>query len=161
MMNFLLEAIKRLSKINVEGDPITNGRRMLSATIIICSLYKMIPSYIKIEEISSFLISTSISMLCLLPDVQKKKCDDWDYLLNYIPREFNETVYEAIQFFIHHINCKNLLKQPSWLYAIPVLHFLKQMSYPFQEVEYDFKKIPWKDEFTAIREKTQYNTTSQ
>lgn len=163
-MNFLFEVINELSNAEVNGDALSNGKRMLSATIIIICIYKMIQSGIKIDDISSDNMTTLLSLFCLQPNVQEQKCEDWEYLVTYIPESSKNFVYEAIQKILNHLMCKKFFNQPSWLFAIPVLHFLKQVSHPFKEIEYDFKKIQWKNDYVklaTVRKKTQYAATSQ
>ncbi len=46
---------------------------------------------------------------------------------------------------------------PEWLYAIPVTHFLKGVSKPFQEFEFDPKEVPFGDTLIGIKRKTYYS----
>ena len=162
MKDFLIDVIKKLAKINVQGDVKANGKRMFSAIVIIYSLYKLIPVYIyRIDDIPSYYIITLLSLLYLFPDVKNQKCEDWNHLCSLIPGTFVKTLHEAIRTFADHSSSKVLFRQPSWLFAIPVMHFLKGVSHPFKEVEYEFEKISWDSEFTIVKKKTQNESSPQ
>lgn len=151
MVDVLIEIINDLASINVGNDTIVNGKRMLSAFVVICFFNDMIPVHIQTYKIPAFRISTLLSLFCLLPDTQSRICSDWDYLKRNIPATFIETIYKALQRFIDHLKDKDYIQPPKWLFAVPTLHFLKKLSYPFQEIEYDVKNIQWEREFASAK----------
>lgn len=64
MKQYLLDIVNQLFHIDVKGNAENNGKRMLSAIVIICCLHKMIPNSIKdISKIPPDHISALLSLL--------------------------------------------------------------------------------------------------
>ncbi len=165
MIDFLLSIVKQLDGKKIE-TPLENGRRMLSVVTIMCCISRMVSRYIKfcylLEEHSS--MSLFLSMLRLWPDQERKRCIDWEYLDKNIPAEFRKESYDSVQTFINALsNHADPLSKPEWLYAIPVMHFLKGVSKPFQGFEFDPKKVPFGDKLIrlgAVKMKTYHTDNS-
>ncbi len=154
MIKFLLSTVKKLDEIKLE-TPLENGRRMLSVITIMCCIWKMVSSARDIK-LSSLLEHSSMSMflrmLRLRPDQEQKRCIDWEYLDKNIPAEFKKGSYDSIRMFINELSsCDDPLSKPEWLYAIPVMDFLNGVSKPFQEFEFDPKKVPFGDTLIGLR----------
>ncbi len=146
MVDFLFNIVEELSKINIE-DVISNGKRMSSAIVIICCLVG-----ITINDNYYCQISKLFSLLCMMPDVAHKTCEDWKVLIGFIPESFRTTASVAMYTFINRqIRLLNKpFSHPSWLFAIPVAHFLRQVSEPFQKLQLDPRKIEWGDSFIDL-----------
>ncbi len=129
--------MKKLFYTNVQNNPISNGKRMASAVTIMCCL--------KNTNVNLDLNCTSalFEMLRLMPDIESKKCIDWDYLNELIPNEFKSIVLESIQVLANNLIQKTHLSHPEWLYAMPILHFLCGASLPFQDRIFSPSEIPW------------------
>lgn len=90
-------------------------------------------------------MASIFSMLCLSPNSQQKKCTDFDYVSANIQSETKVTLANAIlSFCIHHRARPNMW--PQWLFAVPLINFLKGHSQPFGQIEFDLKRIQWDDE---------------
>ena len=150
MKCFLLDIVEMLCLVEINENPITNGKRMLSAIVIICCLDAMIPNCIEHSHISPDRISALLSLLRLLPDVQNQRCADWEYLKAYIPEAFQKKASDAVLAFTLHLNHTEYFILPDWMFAIPVIHFLRSTSVPFQEIEFNPEKIPWRDKLLGL-----------
>lgn len=164
MVKFLLRTIEELLSINVKQDAPSNGRRMLSA-IVIASCIHYLNNKFRMnvyKRITDQQISQLLSLFCLMPNVQNRKCEDWELLSTVIPEAFKIKAGEAVSALINHLN-KKKFSHTSWLFAIPTAHFLKGFSVPFQDIELDIRKIQWEDQFidlATVREKTHYQAAS-
>ncbi len=151
MVNFLLPIVKKLEGRKIK-TPLENGRRMLSVITIMCCISRMVTRNTRfdylLEEHSS--ASLFLSILRLWPDQEHKRCIDWKYLDKNIPTEFKKQSYASVQMFINDFSHAELLAKPEWLHAIPVMHFLKGVSKPFQEFEFDPKKVPFRDTLIGL-----------
>ena len=162
--DILLGIVKQLIDINVIGSAVMNGGRMLSAIIITCCLYQMdLRRCINISDIPHHQVSKLLYLLSIKPDVQHRKCEDWEYFASFIPESYRMFASEAVLAFIKHLSSAGF-SQPYWLFAIPVMHFLKSASEPFQDIELDFRNIKWNDETIGLHEtmrKRTFRQTSQ
>ncbi len=164
MIDFLLSIVKQLYGKKIEA-PLENGRRMLSVVTIMCCISRMVSRYIKFSYLlDHYSMSLFLSMLRLCPDQERKRCIDWEYLDENIPAEFKKESYDSVQIFINELSSRaDPLSKPEWLYAIPVMHFLKGVSKPFQEFEFDPKEVPFVDKLIglgAVRGKTYHTDNS-
>ncbi len=160
MIDFLLSIVNQLAERKIE-TPLENGRRMLSVITIMCCIWKMVLSNIKFNYLLDHSsMSLFLRMLHLWPDQERKRCIDWEYLDKNIPAELKKESCYSIQIFIKELSSHaDPLSKPEWLYAIPVMHFLKGVSEPFQEFNFDPKEVPFGDTLIglgAVRGKT-YN----
>lgn len=151
MRDVLLNVAEEIVHIDMERNAIMNGNRILSAIVIMCCLNEMIPKCIKFDDITDHRISALLSMLCLMPDTQSRKCADWDYLTNLIPTSFRKTAYESVLAFINHLSHTKCFDLPEWLFAVPIVHFLKEDCVPFEDMVLDPKKIPWIDKLIGLQ----------
>ena len=95
---------------------------------------------IELEHTSSF-----VSMLALKPDMEVKKCYDYDYVVDLIDPKCRKAVAEAISGFCIHLAHHKTLHNPAWLYAVPLLHFLRKDCTPFQGPELNPEEMEWGD----------------
>lgn len=160
MMYILLDIMKQLLEMEIKGA-IHNGKRMLSAIVIMCCLHEMIPKCIQISDIPSDAMSALLSLLRLMPDVHNQKCADWDYLRSLIPDSYWKTAYESILALTVHLSHTAYFDFPDWLYAIPVVHFLKKTSKPFKEIELNPKQIPWGDKLIGLETIRSHNNNTK
>ena len=102
----------------------------------------------------------------MMPDISQKTCEDWNFLKGFIPESFRKTAGVALYDFIHH-QIQSLSKhfdQPSWLFAIPIAHFMSQASKPFQELQLDPRRIEWGDpiiDLATVKKKTSQDYGTQ
>lgn len=111
----------------------------------------MIPKCIDVTNIPPQHLCLLMSLLCLMPDVQHQECADWDYLIALIPDSFRKTAYEAVLALTVHLSHVKYFDLPDWLFAIPVIHFLRPVCKPFHEVELNPKRIPWGDRLVGLQ----------
>ena len=119
-------------------DSRMNGMRISSVLVVICCLYQC-----RLKISSAHIISNILFMLKLMPDVEKKKCVDWEYVENVVPKWYKKVIYEGIHQHFMQLLMSELLFKLDWLFAIPIMHFLNGDAKPFRSIEYDPRKIQW------------------
>lgn len=132
---------------------------MSSVLVIMCCIHKMAPKYVKLNKIDPNIISELLLMLSLNPEPLLKRCDDWSYLLNLLHNKdsFKKNIYDSLREFIIILSHEHHLMKPEWLFSLPLLHLLREQIQPFQELELNPQKIPWKDDeinLGSIKNKT-------
>ena len=153
MKFWLLSIIEKL-QTSPSDVPEENGCKIASVIAVICCFYQLIPHHLKIEDIKLDHIAIILSMLALKPDMERKKCIDFDFVLNLIDPNSRKSVAEAISGFCTHLAHSRTLHNPEWLYAVPLLHFLRKDSSPFQPAEMNPEKMQWGDKnlgLTTVR----------
>ena len=153
MKLWLLSIIDEL-KTKPSDVPEENGRRIASVIAVICCFYQLIPHHLRIEDVKLNYIATILLMLALKPVVKHKKCIDFDFVLDLIDPNSRKSVAEAISGFCTHLAHSRTLHNPEWLYAVPLLHFLRKDSSPFQTAEMNPEKMQWGDKnlnLTTVR----------
>ncbi len=151
MVSFLLPILEKLARQEAVTSH-DNGGRMLSVITIMCCISRMVTSDIKFNHLLSHSsMSLFLSMLRLWPEQERKRCMDWEYLDKSIPVKFKKESYDSVQMFINELSSRaDPLSMPEWLYAIPVMHFLKGVSKPFQEFEFDPKEVPFVNKLIGL-----------
>ncbi len=151
MIDFLFSIVIQLVGRKIE-TPLENGRRMLSVVTIMCCILRMVSGNIKLNLLlDPYSMSLFLSMLRLWPDQDHKRCIDWEYLDKNIPAEFRKESYDSVRRFITDLSsCADPLSRQEWIVAIPVMHFLKGASKPFQEFEFDPKAVQFGDKLITL-----------
>lgn len=145
MLDYLHSIIKYLAGKEC-FDISENGRRIASVLTIMCCFHGMISRRVKIDQIPLEAVSDMLLMLRLMPQLNKNKCNDLDHLSHLISnKNFMKVVCHSILDFIVHLSHSQYLKQPQWLYSVPLLHLLNGKVKPFQKIELNPSEIPWKD----------------
>ncbi len=145
MINFLRSVVKKFYGQKIE-TPLENGRKMLSVITIMCCISRMVSICYKLNQLLDLnSIRLFLAMLRLRPEQEHERCIDWEYLDKNIPDDFKKKSYDSVQMFIDESSSAEPLLNPMWLYAIPVMHFLKGVSKPFQEFELNPKGVPFED----------------
>jgi len=139
------------------NTPEENGRRIASIVAVIYCFYSLIPRHLKFGSIKLEHTTNLMSMLALKPVLEGKKCFDFHYVFELIDPNCRKVVAEAISGFCMHLAHSRTLHNPEWLYAVPLLHFLRNDSSPFQMPELNPEKMQWGDKnlgLSSIRSKT-------
>lgn len=111
------------------------------------------------DDIPLEAVSDMLLMLSLMPQPNQRRCDDLDYLNHLISNKNfrNQIVCQSIQGFILYLSHFQHLKQPQWLYSVPLFHLLSGRVTQFQGIELNPREIPWKGkeiELSKIRSET-------
>lgn len=157
-MNYLFHIVEDLYRYDVGSSPIENGRRIASVVTTICCFRRLMSDGITINVEHS---SAVLSMLYLMPDIMSQKCVDWDYLIELIPTSFREEAYLSIREVTKLLMNAKYLAEPQWLFALPILHFLKGVSRPFQETEFYPQAIEWNDKLVGLGKVKSYTCDSE
>ena len=139
------------------SSPLQNGKRMASVLTIMLCFHNLIPRYINMDSFSVDEISLMVSMLRISPDVEQRECFDYDYVSKMIQPQEKKYIADAILAFCNQLRHTTLFGKIQWLYAIPLLHFLQEVSRPFDSPELDPHKMKWGDSslgLYALRQKT-------
>ena len=140
MANSLFETVEILYHTDIQ-NPLFNGKRIASALAVICCFHHI---FLKAEDIPSEITIELLSMLRLMPDIQNKKCVDWDYVIKLIPETLKESAFEAVQAMIVNLSKKDPF-QPEWLFSLPIIHFLDGNIQQFQPIVASPRAINWVD----------------
>ena len=141
MANSLFEIVEALYHTDIKQNPLSNGKRIASAIAVICCFHHI---FLKAEDIPSEIITALLSMLQLMPDIQNKRCADWDYVIKLIPETLKESAFKAIQAMIVNLSKKDPF-EPEWLFSLPIIHFLDGNVQQFQPVVANPRAINWED----------------
>lgn len=150
MNEWLLQVMRELKEV-LHSPALENGKRMASVLSIMLCFDHLIPKHIKMSSFKNEDIADMLSMLTLCPDMEKKKCPDYDYICQVLETEAKTTLTERIILFCNQLHHNTYLNQPKWLYAVPLLHFLQGVSQPFKSLELDPKKMIWGDTSLGLR----------
>ena len=138
-----------------------NGGKIATVTAIIICYYKLhSQNYIWITIPSEF-VGNIIASLVLNPDEDTLSCSDFDYVKSLLNEATTKDVIAAFQYLCSYFSPIDYIKNAQWLYALPLIHFLKQRCEPFANPPLDPEKIVWDDEhlpLLAIEKSAQQGT---
>ena len=134
-----------------------NGKRIAAVSSVIYCFDMLSPRPLLIEGIHFDCIADMMSMLTLRPDTENRKCIDYEYIDSLIPQNSKKKAAEAINRFCVQLLHNRKLQSPQWLYAVPLIHFLRGDCKPFQVPELNPEKMMWGDKnlgLSAVRSQT-------
>lgn len=146
---WLLTVANQLCQVDITSAEV-NGRRMASSLTVIVCFYQLIPKPLKMELIPFTYIETLLTHLYLMPDLMHTVCHDLDFVLSLVPDANRKDVSEAIVVFCLQLSHTKLLDNPEWLDPIPLVHFLRGESRPFQKLSSDPTKMLWFDKTLGL-----------
>ena len=157
---WLLSIAKALHK-KIIGSAEDNAQRMASTITIILCLREVMPSpQLPWESLSVSNCSLILSLLYPVPDLSQKSLDLKILIKLIRPEEVR--VAKLLISFCKHMAFTKHLRNPEWLYAIPLIHFMLKRSIPFEKPEKNHDKILWDDPDLELvklrREKTARKT---
>lgn len=155
MNEWLLQVMRELKQV-LHSPALQNGRRMTSVLSIMLCFDHLIPKYIRMSTFKNEDIADMLSMLAIYPDMEQKKCRDYDYVCQVLEPHVKKTVTDTITSFCNQLHHSTYLSQPHWLYAIPLLHFLRGASRPFENLELESKKMKWGDAYLGLQNLRQH-----
>ena len=96
------------------------------------------------ESVTVANYSLILSMIRPMPDLISQKSLDLEILIKLIHPE-EVTVARVLISFCKYLAHTKHLRNPEWLYVIPLIHFMLQQSIPFEKPEKNHDKILWDD----------------
>ena len=144
MKEWLLSVIEDLCKMQCTST-VENGKRMASALSIILCFEKLIPERIKMYSFKEDETAAILHVLSIWPDEKLKQCHDYEHVKQVMHHDVVKPLVEQIGSFCTHLHNKAHLNPPTWIYAVPLLHFLQGVSEPFGNPELDPDKMKWGD----------------
>ena len=146
MIEWILTLVDELQVKSVDNAE-ENGRRMASVLAIISCIYSLVPP-LKMDNFESSAIAAILSMLCLKPNLENKQHTDLDTVLSLIPEKSRKAVSEALCGMCKYLALHKDLREPDWIYAVPLIHFLQKKSTPFDALNPE--KITWKNTYLDL-----------
>ena len=141
MGNWLLAVTEQLKakRIKCLED---SGRRMSSILAVLLSFDRLVP-LLNVNDVGTDTLEAVLSLLYLRPDTERLTHGDLDVVYSLIPKANRKLVSEALITFCVSLSHRKLFERPSWLYTIPLIHFLQGASAPFQKPELNPEKMTW------------------
>ena len=150
LKGWLASIIKEL-KTKVVSTYEENGKRMASVlTVLTCLHHLTSKNLVPFRDVSLKVIAASLQMLALKPDFEQKRCHDLEFILSMIPEKVRGDVADVVTFFCAHLVEFKDFQSPEWLFAVPLIDFLKRLSKPFQRLEINPSEIPWKASYQSL-----------
>jgi hypothetical protein len=142
--DWLFSIVKALHKKKI-GSAEDNAQRMASTVTVMMCLSEVMPSpQLPWESLNVANYSLILSLLYPVPDLISQKSLDLEILIKLIHPE-EERVAKLLISFCKHLAFTKHLRNPEWVYAIPLIHFLRKRSVPFGKSEKIHSKILWDD----------------
>jgi hypothetical protein len=148
MAGWILAVIDDLHMKSVDTAE-ENGQRISSVLAIVSSIYSLTPKSLKLESFETSAIATILSMLYLKPNPEERQCTDLDIVFSLLPEKSRKTISEALCGLCTHLSSHKDLREPDWIYAIPLIHFLQKKSTPFDTLNPE--KIVWENPHLGLK----------
>ena len=118
---------------------------MASVLTVVGCLYDIIPKPLPWHKLDIEIVGHLLSMFALRPNIEGRQCFDLDVLLSLLPKSGMKSAAGAVRSFCSHLSYYKDLRNPQWLYAIPLVHFLQEKSVPFGDHQLNPESIDWND----------------
>jgi hypothetical protein len=148
MVGWILSVIDDLQMKTVDTAE-ENGQRMSSILAIVSSIYSLTPTSLTLDSFETSAITTILSMLCLKPNPEERQHTDLDIVFNLLPEKSRKTASEALCGLCTHLSSHKDLREPDWIYTIPLIHFLQKKSTPFDTLNPE--KIVWENPHLGLK----------
>ena len=153
MIEWILTLIDELQVKSVDSME-ENGKRIASVLAITSCIHSLVPP-LKLDSFESSAIAAILSMLCLKPNLENRQHLDLDIVLSLIPENTWKAVSATLCRLCNHLSSHKDLREPDWIYAVPLIHFLQKKSTPFDTLDLD--NIVWRDaclDLSHVKSKT-------
>ena len=127
----------------MKRSPKDATRRFVLAISVIRCFRRMGPNEMIWKSLSSSDISQILSTFQLF-DIECYRSVNMDTLFNLI-HPLEEIVTDDLITLCIRLASSEHLKQPQWFYAVPLIHFLRKQSFPFENPEKFGREIKWQD----------------
>ena len=143
MKQCLLSFIRELQvKICLQKEEAT--RKIALVISVIRCFRRMNPDQLPWKSLSSSDISLIFSTFHL-SDLTSYRSINIDTLIDEVIHPLEVSVASDLITLCERLANAKHFKQPQWLYAIPLIHFLKHQSSPFEDPKKLGREIKWKD----------------
>ena len=139
----------------VKDSPVStaeeSGKKLMSAIIIICIIGKLLETnHIRVRDIPIPYAASILQMLCLRPDLENKKCLDYDIVHSVIPNHYVKDVTDAISELGDYLIAAADIEHVEWFYCLPILHFLNNSTNPFDTIDLPVMKLVFTDRYLKL-----------
>ena len=122
-----------------------NGKRIATIIVIIICYYKL-DSLDNVQmKISSNDSAEMLEMLVLKPDIEANTCRDFNFVESLLGPATSRDAIAAFQFLCSSFAHVEFVTKAQWLYALPLIHFLKGECKPFAEPVLNPEKLVGND----------------
>lgn len=140
LKTWLFDIVKDLRSVDVHS-PTDNGRRMRSVLVVLAVLFKASWLLIGSDTIRADEISLPFSMLRLY---QEPRAADLTILMNSVSEKCYDEVARVFAFFTKKM-LPSSFDMLQWVFVIPLIHFFRKKTKPFQDPALISKEIVWFD----------------
>ena len=129
-----------------------SGKKVMTAIILICIVEKLFETKkLYPRDIPVPYAASMLQMLCLSPDLENKKCIDYEYVRSVIPNHYVKDVTEAISGLGNYlITAAADIEHVEWFYCLPILHFLNNCTKPFDTLDLPVEQLEFKDPYLKL-----------
>ena len=128
-----------------------SGKKVMAAIIIICIVCKLLEmKQLHLRDIPVPYAAIMLQMLCLRPDLENKKCLDYDFVRSVIPYHYVKEVTNAISELGNYLIAAADVEHAEWLYCLPVLHFLNDCTKPFGTLDLPITELMFTDPYLKL-----------
>ena len=142
-MKWLRSIIEEVQKFSISSE--SNGRRIATILVIIICYYKLDSMDNVQVKLQSDDVAKMLAMLELKPDKERNSCCDFDYVKSLLDQSTSKDTILAFHFLCNFYTPIEYVEKAQWLYALPLIHFLKEMCKPFAKPQLNPEKIVWYD----------------
>ena len=136
MLNNWLFPIVDIVKSHPVNAAEENGKKVMSGIIIICIIGKLLDTNVlTLNDIPLHYAASLLQTLCLHPDLENKKCLDYEFVRSVIPNHYVKDCSSAISKLGDYLMVKADIEHAEWLYCLPILHFLNNDVKPFDALD--------------------------
>ena len=128
-----------------------SGKKVMTAIIIICMIGKLLETkQLFLRDIPVPYVASMLQMLCLRPDLDNKKCLDYEFVRSVIPYHYVKHVTEAISELGNYLIAAADIEHVEWFYCLPILHFLNNCTQPFDTLDLPVEKLEFIDPYLKL-----------
>ena len=134
----------------VKNSPVStaeeSGKKVMTAVIIICIIKRLLETkQVFLRDIPVPYAASMLQMLCLSPDLENKKCLDYEFVRSVIPNHYVKYVTEAISELGNYLIAAADIEHVEWFYCLPILHFLNNCTKPFDALDLPVEELVFID----------------
>ena len=113
-----------------------SGKKVMTVIIIICIIGKLLETkLLTLSDIPLPYAASMLQTLCLHPDLEYKKCIDYEFVRSVIPGHYVKDCTSAISKLCDYLMANADIESAEWLYCLPILHFLNNDVKPFDKLD--------------------------
>ena len=136
-----------------------SGKKVMAGIIIICIIGKLLGTkLLTLNDIPLHYAASMLQTLCLHPDLENKKCLDYEFVRSVIPDHYVKDCTSAISELGDYLMVNANIESAEWLYCLPILHFLNNDAKPFDtlDLHVPVEKLVFTDNYLKLGKISKY-----